>query len=119
MSDYISRDAAKDAALENIINNVCEEQGMYGFLCNLVDKVFDAIPAADVRPKWISVEERLPCQNDGLMYICLLVGGVHDQLQWYDLCDFAEGKFWVHDMEDNCRVTHWMPLPEPPEKETP
>ena len=54
--DYISREAAKEAAWENIINNVVEEQGMYGYLVHLVDKVFDAIPAADVRPvrrgKW-------------------------------------------------------------------
>lgn len=54
--DYIERSAAKEAAWENIINNVVEEQGMYGYLVHLVDKVFDAIPAADVRPvrrgKW-------------------------------------------------------------------
>ena len=72
------------------------------------------LPAADVRPKWISVEERLPCQNDGKKYICLLVGGKYDQFQWYDLCDFAEGMFWASDIEENFRVTHWMPLPEPP-----
>lgn len=48
--DYISREAAKDAALEKIINNVVEDQGMYGYLCYLVDDVFDELPAADVRP---------------------------------------------------------------------
>ena len=57
MSDYISREAAKDVVLENIINRVVDEQGMYGYLCNLVGEVFDSIPAADVRPvkpgEWI------------------------------------------------------------------
>ena len=49
MKDCIYREAAKDAAWNDIINNVVGDQGMYGYLVNLVDRVFDNIPAADVQ----------------------------------------------------------------------
>lgn len=58
MDDYISREATKEAAWEEFINRLVEDQGMYGYLVHLVNEVFDAIPAADARPvvrgKWIS-----------------------------------------------------------------
>lgn len=69
------------------------------------------------KPRWISVEERLPDQNSGNLYICLIVGGEWDQLSWYELCDFAEGQFWIQDQLYKGHVTHWMPLPEPPKEE--
>lgn len=61
-------------------------------------------------PKWVSVKERLP--QSGL-YLCCLNGGFRtirhfDGEQWED----AEGgayATWV--------VTHWMPLPQPPEED--
>ena len=68
-------------------------------------------------PRWIPVEERLPDQNSGNLYICLIVGGEYDQLSWYELCDFAEGQFWIQDELYEGHVTHWMPLPEPPTAE--
>ena len=70
------------------------------------------------KPRWISVEEALPDQNDGRLYICLIVGGEYDQLSWYELCDFAEGRFWTQESASECHVTHWMPLPEPPKEES-
>ena len=79
MTDYIEREAAKEAAWENIINNVVEEQGMYGYLVNLVDKVFDAIPAADVRPvvhgTWINRQKE---PKHRAWYTCSLCKGQFD-----------------------------------------
>jgi len=69
------------------------------------------------KPRWIPVTERLPDQNSGSLYICLIVGGEYDQLSWYELCDFAEGQFWIKDELYEGNVTHWMPLPDPPKEE--
>lgn len=59
--------------------------------------------------KWISVEERLPEDFDtkvvwtdrGILYLATFTG-----LRWY-----ASGGDTIRDEE----VTHWMPLPPPPE----
>ena len=66
-----------------------------------------AISALREQPRWISVEERLP-EEDGFY----LVYGpfIYRDTKWYDRKNFSQ-YFWKHD------VTHWMPLPEPPEVE--
>lgn len=65
-----------------------------------------AISALREQPRWISVEERLP-EEDGFY----LVYGpfIYRDTKWYDRKNFSQ-YFWKHD------VTHWMPLPEPPEE---
>ena len=66
-----------------------------------------AISALREQPRWVSVEERLP-EEDGFY----LVYGpfIYRDTKWYDRRNFSQ-YFWKHD------VTHWMPLPEPPEVE--
>ena len=64
--------------------------------------------ATSDKSKWISVKDRLPdCANtvlaidrDGIMASAYYVGNWH-----------SGGEL------DECAVTHWMPLPEPPEGE--
>ncbi len=82
-----------------------------------VEAIVDKIPAADVveRPRWISVEERLPEINravlayilwdDGERMTCF---GCHMKTRWF---------LWHSDLGELLKdfmVTHWMPLPEPP-----
>ena len=65
--------------------------------------------------KWISVEARLPKNQDTIDVWC--------EFRVTD-CKFTENKFYI-DILDNDEdfshsellegVTHWMPLPEPPE----
>lgn len=67
-----------------------------------------SIPAADVAPVgWISVKDRLPepetevlvvCVRNGYRFICPVI--------------YETGTTLTVD----CAVTHWMPLPEPPEE---
>ena len=92
-ADYISREAAKDAALEKIINNVVEDQGMYGYLCHLVDEVFDWLPAADVRPVVrASWEEK---EKDGVSrYACSVCGEHTPKDRW--------GQEWHSNFCPNC-----------------
>ena len=62
----------------------------------------------ETKPKWISVDERLPelrervilFDNNGFG----LVTGRRGTAEWY-----LEG-----DLDLNANITHWQPLPEPP-----
>lgn len=65
-------------------------------------------------PKWISVKDRLP-EDDGEVLAC----NGNDAFIAH-----CEGDYWavyLLNTEDDCyeqhvvKVTHWMPLPEPPE----
>ena len=70
----------------------------------------DAIEALE-RTRWIPVSERLPTEKDaninGLVHVWLKDGNC-DYEDWQDVTRYAE-RFQ--------RVTHWMPLPKPPEVE--
>lgn len=68
-------------------------------------------------PKWISVKERLPENEqivigytpcDGFMFVGYYVKNCNWK-QWYIITAMRSTKCM------NKRVTHWMPLPEPPE----
>lgn len=63
--------------------------------------------------KWISVDERLPEPG-----ICVLA--IEIDLGIITAYKKHNGKFWIGYRADSaggslCEVTHWMPLPEPPE----
>jgi len=59
--------------------------------------------------EWISVEERLPEINT------YVLAATHRGLVISDrVCDYGRGKEWVSGHSDN-PITHWQPLPEPPE----
>lgn len=105
MSDYISREAA------------LSEQNKSMNLAEMRERL-KRIPAADVRPKWINVEERLPEQ--GKRYLVVRYDEVTKtsfvDILWHDAHDL-----WWNRLYKNCgsfNVTHWMPLPEPPKEET-
>lgn len=64
-------------------------------------------------PRWISVEERLPEQNRVVLVALRLggkktvrIGAMAQICGWWDECGLVS----------NASVTHWMPLPEPPEE---
>lgn len=61
--------------------------------------------------KWISVDDRLPERDTDV-----LVFGEHMNTQVGFL--FSSNELWfltLMDMDEIVDVTHWMPLPEPPE----
>ena len=75
-----------------------------------VDEVVDQILALD---DWISVDERLPeyqaqIQGDRVAYVFVNAGGLTG------CAEYNEGKFQFMNIPD-APVTHWKPLPEPPE----
>lgn len=71
--------------------------------------------AVDEMPKWIDVKERLPERDD--YYLC----AVRDDFVYpfVVIKYFCNGEFDITDWyKENCgrKVTHWMPLPEPPKE---
>lgn len=71
---------------------------------------------ADATPKWISVEERLP-QPETKIYLIASLSPDGEQIvktsvwAWDEIGEKGDWINWNV-------VTHWMPLPNPPEKES-
>ena len=68
--------------------------------------------AVDTMPRWISVEERMPENEVSVIAFC-----TEDNHAWYA---FRRGGLWWRpgdrvSIKIFGTVTHWMPLPEPPE----
>lgn len=71
------------------------------------------VDAADVlRNQWISVKDRLPATEDEVLVLTISKNGNINVDKGY----FANGRF-VH--RGSAKVTHWMPLPEPPDGNKP
>lgn len=62
-----------------------------------------------MKTEWISVNDRLP--EKGIVVIVyaptLVLTGYMNNEQWYQYMNAGEGDMLL-------KVTHWMPLPEPP-----
>ena len=110
--DYISREAAIEAMYKD-----AEAHPNHTFWTTQYEALLN-IPAADVRPRWIPVAERKPKTDD------IAIVAIHDDSgdTPYDVTNvgfyldvFPLG-IWVVENERCNYVTHWMPLPEPPEE---
>ncbi len=94
-----------------------------GFVGEDLRQAADAIDKLS-KPRWISVEERLPPSDE------LVIVAIHDDSgdTAYDVTNVGfflrgvnfgpEYGVWVVENERCNWVTHWMPLPEPPKEET-
>lgn len=74
----------------------------------VLDDAIDLINNPSLLLRWFSVKERLPEQNTAVI-VAVDDGHVFQTLYAYDGWDLWEGC--------TCNVTHWMPLPVPPEEE--
>ena len=70
--------------------------------------------------EWISTKDRLPADDE--LVLCIATGKIgsiqlinafqlaeYYEIDGFVLCEFPEA--------DNCAISHWMPLPEPPKGE--
>jgi hypothetical protein len=65
--------------------------------------------------EWISIEERLPNKSDDyLVYYEKTYLPMSFSAKWRNICSFIEGK-WLTDEDGSEVISHWMPLPEPPD----
>ena len=81
-------------------------QGKTKVLEKIADKWCDAVP------KWIPITERLPEHSGD--YFVYSVGGNWKQLSAVEIGFWDDKRFIVQSF---FAVTHWMPLPQPPESE--
>ncbi len=76
-----------------------------------VHECVDYAPTAE----WIDVKDRLPEHLKSVLIFDsdkdMLVGFYSEKLNMW------QSEFSDYLYEDECRVTHWMPLPEPPKGE--
>jgi hypothetical protein len=82
-----------------------------------LSKQFDDMNEANIAlygalPKWTSVEEKLPEAGQRVLCYC--------RANIYEVMKMRTDRDWVQDINHvymSGFVTHWMPLPEPPEEE--
>ena len=81
---------------------------------------------ADANPKspWISVKDDLPCNHSDLVLTyndipfstkrVLVMTDIHTLF----LCDMKKdnGRGWIWNYLTKDKITHWMPIPEPPKE---
>ena len=80
----------------------------------------EEIAVLQERTRWIPVEERLPDHHEH-DYVLVCVTGKTEKIDYRNAVTmvFLDGEHFI-DPEVDCildGVTHWMPLPEPPEVE--
>ena len=117
--EYIEREAAKRELLSwavsiNHPEYLIKDDALH---------VIDSIPAADVVEQeqeskplngWISVKDRLPDYFTSVLVWCpgnkcIYAAYRNARQEWYTFDDTIAGHVVVN------MVTHWMPMPEPPE----
>lgn len=119
MDDCITRKAAHEM-VRNLTRYVnVEIREMHG-VNEMVDyddvqSGLDKIPAADA---WVNVKDRLPEQGARYLVIWHSIHNKHAHFMdilWHDAHDL----WWNRMFKRNeLIVTHWMPLPKPPEVKT-
>jgi hypothetical protein len=105
MADLIDRDALMKEICGNECGSVCDEECENVF-CNFYDYIMDA-PAVN---RWIPCSERLP---ESFIYV-LCAGRDGIGILRYIGSKWLDGEANAYTTNE---ITHWMPLPEPPEKE--
>lgn len=72
--------------------------------------------AAEDKPRWIPVTERLP-EEKKAHYLCLLDDDSMAVVYWSKVPNRASKGEWAWHNPNWKEVTHWMPLPQPPKEE--
>ncbi|MCK5015903.1 MAG: DUF551 domain-containing protein [Candidatus Peribacteraceae bacterium] len=68
---------------------------------------FDCMKTDTLKPQWVSVNDRLPKETTAVLVFDEVVG---QHVSFFDGSQKFTHPVWP--LED---VTHWMPMPEPPE----
>lgn len=111
MADLIDR----DAVLKKFIEGYGDDDFTTGYNW-AVDEYRQKIAEIPAVNRWIPVEDALPEENE---YVLAFVKRRHSSRVILSVLIDREWKIGVNDCSDGFNVvgviTHWMPLPEPPE----
>ncbi|MFR8002510.1 MAG: DUF551 domain-containing protein [Hydrogeniiclostridium sp.] len=80
----------------------------------LAEYLVEHIPTSTRSAGWISVEERLPERFEPVLVCREKNGSPYVEQGYKDV-----GEWWKVYGTRTKQITHWMPLPEPPEEATP
>jgi hypothetical protein len=82
---------------------------------NDIDQPSNVYVKVEDLPRWISVSERLPDEHQEVL-VWNGGGQCHNPWQGHVLCEYRNGE-WRESQQSDLfpGITHWMPLPEPPE----
>ena len=115
MAEYIKKEDMRKALREQE-----RLRGLKGL--GWVEAAMDKLPTLTPPNEWVSVEERLPEVNGEYIVHACDEGCSHDEVVWGGdavVCAEYYSDSWTwyegtaeYDISDI--VTHWMPLPEPP-----
>ena len=81
----------------------------YDDLANLVEELHDENMALRKRCAWICADKELPDSDETV----LLYMPMRRSTTWPGYFEY-DGSWCLADGRPACRVTHWMPFPEPP-----
>lgn len=107
MAEYIDREAAIKAIYDSDPNGI---RRTLGFNVGQIEEALRAIPAASV-PQWISVKDRPPEDNDRVIAF---------RPYEAEVSAYRYSVMWGWALKTSVShsgITHWMPLPEPPQGE--
>ena len=100
----------------NLLNREDKEAVDIAFVALMKQEEFESKLRALESSGWISVEDRLPEENQRvILYIPRVMEGGNVRTGWLEPI-----KMWYTDSRDRLfykQVTHWMPMPEPPKEE--
>jgi len=100
----------RDCRDEIIAARACAEMMLQGTGQRLSERMAERVINGQTIGAWIPVSERLPEPNEPVLIYTEVLGrhvaSVDEEGEWF--CDY--GGEWLFP-----KVTHWMPLPEPPE----
>lgn len=117
MNDLISRSAVLDLAYCAI--KPTHDNPSVRVVVDVDD--IERLPAIDAVPRWISVEERLPEKLNGNYQLYLTkevigFGGECIHIGRFKIYKFDGRRTFFDGSIFRDDITHWMPLPEPPEE---
>ncbi len=114
----------KQTMLDLIVEAKRTDPETGGFAEWLAEYLAEHLPTLTPPNEWVSVEERLPDKHDEYIVCACDEGEPIDERIWGNtvvvFADYYDGTFtWYegnreYDISDI--VTHWMPLPAPPER---
>ena len=101
----------KQTVLDLIIEAKRADPDTGSFAEWLAEYLVEHLPTLTPPNEWVSVEERLPEEKQRVIVRCERVGTSVGWILWGN---------WMADIgPDAGKVTHWMPLPAPPDRRPP
>ena len=113
---------AEEYAMDFCIDQHCEDctARKYGVDCRKHLQADHLIANGVTVQEWISVKERYPAKSNS--YICRCIVNDCDDMPFYMVLSYIlydKNPHFQHEGTGDMKVTHWMPLPEPPKEDRP